>query len=231
MSEKSLIRIQAVSGLIFSVFLVLHLLNTAAGALSQDVYDRFMAVARLYYQLPVVEIVGVVGAAVVHMGTGLARAWRRRSRRAPTNLGWRVRLHRYSGYYLMLAFVGHVAATRGPGLLGYPADLSFVHLSLAYAGVFFYPYYVLLGVGGAYHLTHGVIVALRALRVRLPAALVGRRSVAFGALAVLASMVVLTGVLGLGGHLYEVDTSRFVEWQGLYESLVPWAPLPWRAAQ
>ena len=70
---------------------------------------------------------------------------------------------------MLAAFAGHVLATHAPTLLGHPVDMSFVNFSLTQSGLFFYPYYVLFAASGFYLLTHGAIVALRALGVRLPA--------------------------------------------------------------
>jgi len=227
-AEKTVIRIQAVSGLIFAVFLTMHLMNLVVGLCGQAHYDRFMGAMRWYYQFPLVEIFSVVVAAFVHMGAGLVRI-RRRRRRAGTKSSptMRVRLHRYSGYYLMAAFAGHVIATRGPGLLGHPADFSFVNFSLSQAGMLFYPYYFMLAVSGAYHLIHGVVVALRVVGVRLPKRLLVARSGVFWASATLCCLVALLAVLALGGQLYVPDQSRHPEWKSLVERMLPAAVRPW----
>jgi hypothetical protein len=227
LSEKTLIRVQAVSGLVFGVFLLLHLGNLAAALLGQASYDAFMRNARLYYQFPLVEIAGVVGAAGVHLGAGVMRILRRRkAAQADTTPTWRVRLHRWSGYYLMAAFAGHVAATRLPGLFGHPADFSFLTFSLTFAGAFFYPYYALFAASGLYHLTHGTIVGLRVLGVKLPRAATNPRSIPFWAWSALGAVVALAGVLALGGNFFAVDTARFDEWRGVYD-FVPERLRPW----
>jgi succinate dehydrogenase/fumarate reductase cytochrome b subunit len=229
-SEKALIRVQAVSGLVFATFLVLHLGNLASATFGQPAYDWYMAKARGYYQLAPVELVGVVGAALVHMAAGVARILRRRARRAdgvskPPH--WRVRLHRYSGYYLMAAFVGHVIATRGPGLVGHAADFSFLTLSLETAPYFFYPYYVLFAASGFYHLGHGTVAALRIVGARLPKGATSPRSRAFWAWAVAGATIAGVGVLSLGGHLHPVDRSRFSEWKAFYTEILPAGWSPW----
>ena len=45
-----LVRIQALSGVAFAVFLSLHLANTAAAIISAGSYDAFQGVARSFYQ-------------------------------------------------------------------------------------------------------------------------------------------------------------------------------------
>ena len=227
MSEKALIRAQAISGLIFALFLVLHLANTAAAALGQDVYDTYMGIARLYYQSPLVEIVGVLGAVIVHAGVGLVRIWRRRHARQGHAVGWRLRLHRYSAYVLLAIIAGHVVSTPAPDLMGHTPDYSFVHFSLNVAGWFFYPYYAVFTTMAVYHMLHGSMMALRVMRVKIPTGMLRPRSRRFMVLAGVGITAVLVGLLALGGNIYTPDALRFDEWQRLYDQALPWVPKPW----
>jgi succinate dehydrogenase/fumarate reductase cytochrome b subunit len=227
-SDKSVARTQAISGLIFALFLVLHLANLVAAWFGQAAFDAWMGAMRWYYQLPLVELAAVLAAAVVHMLAAIVRIRRRRRRaRRVDRPSWRVRLHRYSGYFLMAAFFGHVLATRGPGLLGQPANFALVNFSLSYVGAFFFPYYLLLAISGFYHLSHGVVAGLRVLGVRLPAALTASRSRGFWAWAALATIVSLLGVLALGGVLYTPDQSGHEAWKRLANDYVPAALRRW----
>ena len=227
-SERTLIRTQAVSGLVFATFLVLHLVNSMTSLAGQSTFDGTMRAVRHYYQFPLVEV-AIIGAAFVHMWAGVARMLRRRKHLkergagAPPSL--RVRLHRLTGYYMLLAFTGHVIATRGPGLLfDLPADMSFLNYSLTYYGWFFYPYYVGLFVSGAFHLTNGVLLALRMLEVRVPKWTLEAHSMPFWVLAgVMVVMGTLT-ILAIGGNFYEVDTARFVKYDELTMRLLGFAP-------
>src|SRR5262249_33553628 len=150
LSDRSLIRIQAVSGLAFAVFLCLHLANTALATAGQGRYDAFQGAARGFYQFPAIEIALVVGAATVHACASIARILRRRGRRAAP-IPLRPRLHRWSGYYLLLVLGGHCRATRGVGLFfGAPADFSFLNLSLSEWPWAFYPYYLLFAAAGLF---------------------------------------------------------------------------------
>lgn len=226
-SDKALVRVQAWSGLAFATFLVLHLANMAAAVLGAAAYDGFMRVMRFYYQFPLVEIVCVLSAAIVHMGAGVTRIVRRRKHRAnAAKPSLRVRLHRYSGYFMMLAFAGHVSATRLPSLYGETVDFTFINFSLTYAGIFFFPYYVLLATSGLYHMTHGGIAALRIVGARLPKGATSARSRVFWGWAMACVTVAVLGVLALGGLLYEAEQSRAAEWMTFYEDLLPagWAP-------
>lgn len=64
--DHTLLRIQAVSGLLFATFLVLHLSNTIVSSAGEKTYDSLQGAVRWYYQFPPVEIVAVAGSATVH---------------------------------------------------------------------------------------------------------------------------------------------------------------------
>ncbi len=218
-AEKTLIKLQAISGLVFALFLLLHLANSAAAMLGQGRYDQFQRAVRHYYQFPAIEIAGVLGAAAVHVYAAVVRMWRRRAARIATGNDpkppWRTRLHRYSGYYLMAAIAGHVAATRGPGLFGHAADFSFLNFSMTVLPWFFYPYYAGLFASGFYHLVHGTVAALRMLKVKLPKLAVDPRSKPFWALSLVGAALGLGAVLALGGNFFAVNQKRFAEWKEL----------------
>lgn len=221
-SDKALIRAQAGSGLAFAVFLALHLINLVAASLGQATYDAVQDAFRVYYQFPLVEIVLVLGAALVHIAASLLRIGRRRRAQAgrKPKVSLRVRLHRYSAYYLLTFFVGHVIATRLPSLLGHPADFSMLNYSLTLLPYYFYPYYALLAFAGFYHLTHGVIVGLRVFQLKLPRAFTAPTSPAFWAWAAIVATLSVTSLLALGGVFFEVDTSRLAEWEALTDRVL-----------
>lgn len=226
MSDQRLIRLQAGSGLLFGTFLTLHLANTVAAGLGQGAYDAWMAALRPYYQFPLVELGAIGLAGTVHIAVGLTRLARRRKRNreqraagsdVPVAAGW-LRLHRATGYFLLLVIIGHVAATRGPGLLvDMPADFAYLNFSLSTWPVMMFPYYFILFASGAFHLLHGGVVALNALGLRA-----GPPSRAWVRLATLAALVAGTlGILSMGGVFAEVDTARFDEFRAFYERYLP----------
>lgn len=224
-SERRLGQVQAVSGILFATFLLLHLANTALALFGQGVYDGYQQAVRRYYQATGVELALIGLAPAVHVAVGLVRMRRRqikargKRRRAPP---WRVRLHRYSGYVLVLFFGAHVLATRGPGLwLGQPADFAFLTYSLWTYPFVFYPYYALFVLAGLHHLLHGLIAAAPVLRVKLPRAWHAPRAPRFWIPVALAGVVLLMGLIALGGAFFEVDTARFDEVDALWARFRP----------
>lgn len=227
-SERVLVRVQAVSGLSFATFLALHLANSVAASLGPESYDALMARLRGYYQTPLVEILAVGASGAVHVACGLARLRNRRRRareqrragRAPVRAPLWLRVHRLSGYFLLLVIVGHVLATRGPGLfLDQPADFSYLTFSLTTWPAAFFPYYFLLFSSGTYHLMYGAGQALRVFGLRPNLAPHSSRLAA--ALFGVALLGGVAGILAMGGILAEPDTSRFGEFRALYERYAP----------
>jgi hypothetical protein len=229
-SEKNLARVQAISGLVFATFLVLHLVNTALAPAGQAAYDGFQRAARRFYQIPVIEA-ALILAASVHWVAGairVVRRWRRGPKGAAAKPPWRIRLHRWSGYYLLLALYGHVLATRGGAwFYGMPADFSFLTFSLRHWPLYFYPYYALLFASGFYHLVHGAIVGLRLLGARLPASLGAMHSRPFWAATAVGALLGALGVAALGGLLFGVDTHRFAEFYAFWDRYFPKSMRPW----
>lgn len=212
--DRRLLRWQAISGLVFAVFLLLHLLNVMVSAFGPGLYDAFQVRVRPIYQYPLIEVGVLLTALLVHVATGVMRL-----RRRPRSRGWgklplRTRLHRASAYFLLVVIVGHVAATRLPSVLD-GVWLGFAGLSWSMATLpeVFYPYYVLLGLCGLYHGSYGVYLALRGLGVRLPS--IDRLGAWAWAPLSVAAVLVALGVLSLGGLFYAIEDpqqSDFARW-------------------
>lgn len=213
-SEHRLLRWQAISGLVFSTFLLLHLLNVMASAFGPGLYDAFQVRIRPIYQYPLVEVGVLLTALVVHIATGVIRLRKRPRSRGWSRLPLRTRLHRASAYYLLVFITGHVLATRLPSLtaevwLGF----SGVSYSMAFLPGFFYPYYVLLGLCGLYHGGYGAYLALRSLGIRLPP--VSKLGLRVRVPLVIAAILITLGVLSFGGLFYPIDDplqSDFARW-------------------
>lgn len=211
--DHHLVRIQAISGLVFAVFLSLHLVNVMASALGPGLYDAFQVRIRPFYQFPLVEVGVLAVALLTHMVTGVVRLRRRPRSRGFGKLPLRTRLHRLSAWFLLVFVLGHVAATRVPSLLD-GVWLGFAGLSYGMWQLpgYFYPYYTLLGLCGLYHGSYGAYLALRALGVRLPS--IARLGVRVYVPLAAAALLVVLGVLSFGGLLYPIEDPRKAAFAG-----------------
>jgi succinate dehydrogenase/fumarate reductase cytochrome b subunit len=208
-------RIQALSGVTFSTFLLLHLVNQALATLGSARYDSVQGVLTKGYQFLPVELVVVTGSLLVHMTAAVRGMWRRRGASPPAHLSWRVRLHRYSGRFLLVVVLGHFAATRGTGLLfGTPPHFAGVAWTFQWTPLYFWPYYTLLGWCGWYHLVHGLSTSGALLNLKWLSWL--SRPTTFK-VTVGAGLVAITlGVLSFGGVFFDVGTP----WESPYAKTV-----------
>lgn len=202
------VRWQAISGLVFAMFLSLHLLNVMASVFGPDLYDAFQVQIRPIYQYPLIELGVLLAALLVHIGAGVIRIRQRPPSRPGTprwsKLPLRTRLHRGSAYFLLLVIFGHIAATRLPTLIGgFWLGFAGVAYAMVALPAVFYPYYLLLAVCGFYHGGYGTYLALRTLGVRLPSVAQLRWRV-WAPLALGVVLLVL-GVLSFGGLLYPIE--------------------------
>jgi len=219
-------RLQAISGILFAIFLVLHLATTTSAIGGPATYDAVLEGTRHVYRPHIVVellLIGLAGA--VHIVCGIVRIVRRRRDPNRVKPSLVVRLHHWAGYVLLLAIAGHVFATRimpavatGPTATG-SADFSYLAYSILGWPIFMKPYYVLLGAAGAIHGGIGLGLAASALLgPRVDPRKLQRFSVA-GA-AVLTVLVVL-GALSIIRHSPAADRSRFVEYRAVYERFLP----------
>ncbi|KAI8909803.1 hypothetical protein EDD86DRAFT_206290 [Gorgonomyces haynaldii] len=149
-------KIQALSGLAFGTFGILHLGGHVLANYSFKASDAFMYAAREIYQSPLFEsMLGV--SLLVHMGSS---AWIYSKRQPPRKLKnetgsetmkliqKEAQVNRYCGYTIAFFVFGHIFATRlGPILyLDDPSiiDLSYVTLSYQNLPYLMLPYYFVL---------------------------------------------------------------------------------------
>ena len=148
-------QLQAASGLVFFLFLLLHLANTYLAALGPVAYDSVQQALRIVYQFPPVEAL-LLSALMVHIVVGLIRI-RVEPKRILTQ---RARLHRYAGFFLLIVIGGHVAAVRGPSwFLDIFPGFHGLAFSISAIPWYFLPYYFLLSVAGFYHGVNGLSIA------------------------------------------------------------------------
>ncbi|MGE0621208.1 MAG: hypothetical protein AB7I04_13605 [Pseudomonadales bacterium] len=192
-------QIQAATGLVFAVFLALHLANTWLASLGPGAYDGVQGTLRAFYQFAPFEAL-LLAALAVHAISGVLRIVIEPKR----SLSTRARLHRYAGFFLMIVIGGHILAVRGASWF-YDVYPGFEGLAFSVAAVpgYFYPYYFLLAVAGLYHGLNGAGIA--ASRLGRPMALatgtLGRVTAAGAVLTVLA-------LGGFGGWFYDVGDVR-----------------------
>ncbi len=222
-SERTLARVQAVSGLVFASFLVIHLLTALAALLGQDAFNGALALGRRYYQVMPIELGVVLLSLFVHITASVTRALRRRRRAKGDDLPRRkpalaVRLHRISAYFLLLVITGHVIATRAPAVFAdIPIEYAYVHYTLVHVPAYFMPYYTVLFAAGAYHGLRGVWIALGVLGVSRPrwlTAIAQRGAPRTAALLIVLGVIVVSA---LAGAWYSVDTTHFATYDALVE--------------
>lgn len=210
MNERRLRLAQAATGALFAAFLTVHLFNTAVALRGAEAYDATQASLRRAYQVPVVEVLLVLTPALLHAGLAVTSMWRRRTA-APAPLAWPTRLHRWSGRFLLLVFVGHVGATRAPALLaGAAPGFAGVAFTFKWVPAWFWPYYAALALAGWFHLVLGLGMALPPLGVRAGGALL-RRPVRVALLTV-GAVALLAGVVTFGTADASVMESPYARW-------------------
>jgi succinate dehydrogenase/fumarate reductase cytochrome b subunit len=201
-------RLQALSGLTFAFFLTLHLATTSAAVLGPAGYDRVLVFTRSFYRpLLAAELLLIGIPAVVHIACAVIQMRLRRRAGPLPRPPLAVRLHRWSGLFMMLAITGHVLATR----ILVRSDFSVLAFAMEGLPAFFVPYYLLLGAAGAIHLTLGAGFGIARL---LPgSAALARRPARLAAAA--AALVVTIGVASIIAFTPQADRSRFPEFQAL----------------
>jgi len=210
-------RVQAASGLVFAGFALVHLVNQWLGALGPEAYDGFQGAARSIYQHPLAEPALVVAPLVAHVVAAL-----RRMRRAGVfgrGGTLRMRLHRVTGYFLLVVVFGHVLAVRGPSLVFdvFPGFAG-VSFSFWWMSAWFYPYYTLFGACALYHGINGIWLALHALgRRRTAGAPGGLRGLLVPTLA--GTLVLGLALLALGGKLFPIADPTDNDYARMWERI------------
>ncbi len=220
--------IQALSGIVFAIFLILHLVTAISGLFGIASYDGTLSLLRRLYRPHLLVELTVIGlSGTVHLACAVLQMIRRRKVFALKGPWW-MRAHRLSGYFLLVVILGHVFATRiaptlatGPTATG-AADFGFLAFATLAAPAFFWPYYLLLGLSGALHLGLGLHLAARILGQR--SATAGSRSSSAPTLLRLCAtfgftILVLAGVLGILFRASDSPRQRFPEYRALQQKL------------
>lgn len=201
--ERALIKVQAASGALFALFLLVHLVNQMVAVAGPIPYDALQGELRRVYQAPLVEIALVIAPLLVHIVVSVWRMLRRRRARRSAPRASRSRLQRYSAIVLLVFTFGHVVATRGASLL-YEVLPGFdgVAYTMVWCFGYFFPYYLLFAVAGLYHLLNGIALALPRLGLRGPGAARSGRIVAAAWLA--GAVALALGLAGFAGAFHDV---------------------------
>jgi len=192
-------QIQAATGLIFAVFLVLHLANTWLASLGPGTDDGVQGVLRVIYQFAPFEAL-LLAALAVHAVTGVLRIIVEPKRTLSTRARW----HRYAGFFLLVFIGGHIFAVRGASWF-YDVYPGFEGLAFSIAAVpgYFYPYYFLLAVAGLFHGLNGAGIAMS--RLGRPMALSGA---ALRGITATGAVLTVLALGGFGGWFYDVGDVR-----------------------
>ncbi len=208
-------KIQAITGLLFASFVTVHLLNTWLASLGPTAYDGVQAALRQVYQFLPVEV-SLLLALLIHVVVGVMRMVKEPKRK----LTVRARIHRYTGYFLMLVIGGHILAVRGPSVFFdvYPGFAG-IAFSIEFLPGYFYPYYFLLGLAGFYHALNGSSIAQgRIAATRWPRFVLPERRLAIASGVVALAMVM--SLLGLGGVWFDIGDVASSDFARLAKELI-----------
>ena len=202
--ERALISVQAASGALFALFLLVHLFNQMLAVAGPTVYDDVQGELRSVYQAPVVELALVGLPLVVHVVVSVWRMVRRKRRGQPAPKGPRARMQRWTAIVLLVFTFGHILATRGTSLIfGVAPGFDGVAYTMVWFFSYFFPYYLIFSVAGLYHLLNGVALSLPRLGLRGPAALRSGRTVFAAWLA--GAVALALGLAGFAGAFHDVE--------------------------
>jgi hypothetical protein len=202
--------VQAISGLAFGSFLVMHFLCHYSLSIGwQTAQDRLL-LFRTIYQHPVFEI-SLVVALATHMTSNTVLYMRRKHE---PHADPERTAHHYAGYIMVPMLLGHVIATRiGPlVLLEDPDeyDYSFVSKAVDLLPKYVFPIYLaLFGMAAGWHFIYGVYSSVSLLTGH--SALGKPFPMVLKNLAVVHHAAILSAVLALTGYYYFIDKDSKAE--------------------
>lgn len=238
-SSLALKKISAASGLYFGVFLVMHLSSHYSTIFGMDKAMQNVAFFRKLYQHPIFEI-GLFVSLVAHMvSNALVNRHRQKIERRSSALkksddsiakveppgSLELKGHRYTGYFLSLAIIGHVSATRIVPyfVLSDPSQFDYSFATYAQRAIFgpiFGLYLILLGMAGGWHLIYGTRSAITTLF--FGSSVTGKPfPLALKPIALINHLLILNAVLAITGVYYAVDTETKEDLYKIVYSYVP----------
>jgi hypothetical protein len=217
-------QLNAISGLAFGCFLILHLSTHyfifAGLGVAKDVQLKL----RVIYQHPVFELLTALSL-FVHMYTNLVLYWARQKMESSARSKTKgktprsgdqgeLTAHRYAGYFLGLSMVGHIGATRVLPMimLEDPSVFDYTYLTKVirfFPNYSFAVYLFLLGATGGWHLIYGTRSAIATIS---GSSVIGKPfPIILKALAMLSHVGILLAVLSLSGCFYVIRFSESQE--------------------
>ncbi len=208
-------RVQAVAGIAFFMFLILHLGNTLLAALGPIPYNNYQQLLQGYYQNPAIELTLVILPLFTHITVAIWLYYlRKRTSQKPA---LRQRLNSWAGVFLLLVVFGHMLATRGIGYwFDAPPGFAGISFTLWWVPAYFYPYYFLLFMAGLYHSYNGL--ALLLARAGLPK--LHRNSMARYVVMITGATGVILSLLSFGGQIFDIHDPRDSNYARAYTALL-----------
>lgn len=240
-STRSLKRISAASGLYFGVFLIMHLASHYSLYFGMERAMKNMVLFRKVYQNPIFEL-GLIVALIAHYVSNTMIYLHRKkieekSAKLKKNDGTatiptssikgelELKAHRYTGYFLSLAVLGHVSATRVAPyfVLSDPSQFDYSFATYAQKKIFgpiFGVYLTLLGMAGGWHLLYGTRSAI--VTLFYGSSVVGKEfPIYLKPLAGINHLLIINAAITLGGVYFAIDIETKKELYDIVYSYVP----------
>jgi hypothetical protein len=239
-STGSLKKISAASGLYFGVFLIMHLISHYSLYFGMERAMKNMVLFRKVYQNPVFEL-GLIVALISHYVSNTMIYLHRKkieekSAKLKKNDGavtptasikgdLELKAHRYTGYFLSLAVIGHVSATRVAPffVLSDPSQFDYSFATYAQKKIFgpiFGVYLSLLGMAGGWHLLYGTRSAI--VTLFYGSSVVGKAfPIYLKPLAGINHLLIINAAIALGGVYFVIDIETKKELYDIVYSYVP----------
>ncbi|MDP2434541.1 MAG: hypothetical protein Q8P67_02235 [archaeon] len=194
--------LQNLSGMLFGVFVGVHLYNLALGLFGGEEYDTFQETAAGWYQLPWMEVANLV-TLCVHVVSSLTLYFKGSS--LPRSRSLRSQLHRLTGFVLLFLIGGHVMFTRVlPYFYGIRVGFSGVAFTFQNNFLLFFPYYLVYASAGAYHLLNALFINI-APATTGASGLFGLWNKAFWTIFLALEAVFVAALLSLSGFNYPIQ--------------------------
>jgi hypothetical protein len=215
-SSATLKKVSAASGLVFGVFLMMHLFSHYSLILGMERANNNLRLFRKIYQHPAFEVTLLI-ALMAHMASNTMLYMQRQKINAASKKDGgkepagtlELQYHRYAGYFLSLSIFGHVLATRLAPLylLDDPSqyDYTFVtHATYLFGKSFFGGYLILMGIAGGWHLIYGTRSAIATLS---GSSVVGKPfPFALKPVAAISHLLIINSILAVTGFYFVIDT-------------------------